>query len=157
MVRRLMEFEQMKKYLQKLYQDFSLYYRGDRIITLSHPLIGYKKVMLSYKSNESPTKEIIATLEIPAGALVRIPPRWNFMSYHKYRASEAKVVNLTYQKTGEPYTGDAAHSLVEFNFFYKIGEVVKPTHQPFSMDRFDDCASGIHFFLSRKEAEGFWL
>ena len=37
-------------------------------------------------------------------------------------------------------------------FVYKIGETVRPCG-PFNEDRWNECASGIHFFITRKEAE----
>jgi hypothetical protein len=38
------------------------------------------------------------------------------------------------------------------NFTYRIGDVVRPS-EPFDDDRWNECASGIHFYLTRVEAE----
>jgi hypothetical protein len=37
------------------------------------------------------------------------------------------------------------------DFTYKTGETVRP-EKPFSDDWTDECASGIHFFITREEA-----
>jgi len=38
------------------------------------------------------------------------------------------------------------------SYFYEKGMTVRPT-KPFDEDRWNECASGIHFFLTREEAE----
>ena len=38
------------------------------------------------------------------------------------------------------------------NLSGRTGKIVKP-REPFSEDRWDECASGIHFYLTRIEAE----
>ncbi len=40
------------------------------------------------------------------------------------------------------------------NFIYKVGETVRPT-ESFCEDRWQECAAGIHFFLTREEAEAY--
>ena len=40
------------------------------------------------------------------------------------------------------------------NFIYKVGETVKPT-KPFNEDWTVECTSGIHFFITRIEAENY--
>ena len=39
-------------------------------------------------------------------------------------------------------------------FFYRTGETVVPI-EPFDTDRWNECGSGIHFFITRKEAEDY--
>ena len=39
-------------------------------------------------------------------------------------------------------------------FKYKVGETVRP-RDPFDEDRWNECGSGIHFFLTREEAEAY--
>ena len=39
-------------------------------------------------------------------------------------------------------------------FHYRVGETVRP-REPFCENRWEECASGIHFFLTRAEAEAY--
>lgn len=68
----------------------------------------------------------------------------------KCRASEAKVLAIQDMK-GNDRPDIIAQSMFDFNTFYKVGETVK-TRTPFCENRFEECASGIHFFTSRQEA-----
>ena len=43
-------------------------------------------------------------------------------------------------------------SVYDDSFIYKVGDTIRPT-EPFNDDRFIECASGIHFFIDRGEAE----
>ena len=67
----------------------------------------------------------------------------------KCRASEAFVLAI-YDTEGNQV--DSGMSKYDSSFIYKVGETVKPT-QPFDNDRWNECGSGIHFFLSRAVAE----
>ena len=40
------------------------------------------------------------------------------------------------------------------DFNYRLGETVRP-RQPFDENRWEECASGIHFFLTKEEAEAY--
>jgi len=40
------------------------------------------------------------------------------------------------------------------NFIYRVGETVKPT-EPFDDNWMEECSSGIHFFITRLEAENY--
>jgi hypothetical protein len=42
----------------------------------------------------------------------------------------------------------------DVGFVYRVGETVRP-REPFDENRWDECASGIHFFLTREEAEDY--
>ena len=46
------------------------------------------------------------------------------------------------------------HSDYDSNFTYKVGETIKPSKE-FNADRWEECASGIHFFITRLEAENY--
>jgi len=87
-------------------------------------------------------KKLIAELYIPSKAL-RVSA-----TTRKCRASEAKVIAI--------YSGDKkvneGYSKYENDFIYKVGEKVNPT-KPFDTNRWNECASGIHFFVTRQEAE----
>jgi hypothetical protein len=63
----------------------------------------------------------------------------------KCRASEAIVLEL-------PPGIACGHSLHDWNFTYTRGCTVKPK-EDFCEDRWQECASGIHFYLTREEAE----
>jgi len=93
-------------------------------------LIVYKKL-----------KEGVAVLRIPADA-----NRSNAAG-RKCRASKAVVVEL-------PEGLAVGHSQCDPSFEYIVGETVEPT-KPFCEDRWMECASGIHFFITRGEAEMF--
>jgi hypothetical protein len=131
--------------------------RGEEhmIIKLKKPLIGYKKV-LCVKTGSS----VIVKLEIPKGALVRTETDGYYsnvmLKCGKKRASSARVISLTTlnshvsktKKTEPMSSGNTkGHSI---NFV--PGKKVRP-HE-FSHDD-DACAGGIHFFLSRYEAESY--
>ena len=96
-------------------------------IVLTEPMTGYKK------SNEGK----IITLEIPIGAKV-----FSINNY-KRRTSKCKVINMQ-GKT-------ELSSIHDTNFKYHVGDEIE-------IKDFDDrynveCSTGIHFFLTRKEAK----
>ena len=64
----------------------------------------------------------------------------------KCRASEALVL--------EVIGADQAHSQFDGTFVYRAGETVRPV-EPWCEDRWNECASGIHFFITREEAEAY--
>ena len=45
---------------------------------------------------------------------------------------------------------DVAYSGHDPNFIYKIGEIVEVAD--FDTDRWNECSTGIHFFITRQEA-----
>ncbi len=64
----------------------------------------------------------------------------------KCRAEYAKVIEIFGAKKGI--------SNHDNNFIYEVGKIVKPT-KPFSENWQDECASGIHFFITKIEAENY--
>jgi len=100
------------------------------LITPEGDIIGYKKCKYN----------VIVKLLIPAEA-----KRCNATG-RKCRAEFAKVL--------EVYGTDIAQSKYDETFIYKPGETVKP-REPFDENRFNECSSGIHFFLTREEAEAY--
>lgn len=52
--------------------------------------------------------------------------------------------------------GKTAKSVYDHDVIYEVGKETLPA-KPFNEDRWDECASGIHFFITRKEAEDFNL
>ena len=85
---------------------------------------------------------LIATLYIPSSA------QRSSATTRKCRASKAKVIAIT-DATGKAY--NEGFSNYKSGFIYKVGEYVEPT-KPFNPDRWNECASGIHFFITRQEA-----
>jgi hypothetical protein len=74
----------------------------------------------------------------------------------KCRASEVKVLAIYEKGNTLPlgYTPKTLHSKHDSRFIYKIGETITP--DSYNPDIRIECANGIHFFMTRKEAEE-WL
>ena len=70
----------------------------------------------------------------------------------KCRAEFAQVVELI-DAEGKPFAGVGV-SNYRGDFTYKTGETVRPL-EPFSDDWTNECASGIHFFITREEAAAY--
>jgi len=62
----------------------------------------------------------------------------------KCRASEVVVLEIDGKKTG------IAVSLQDEKFIYKVGKTIKI--KDFDEDRWNECSSGIHFFITKEEA-----
>jgi len=82
---------------------------------------------------------VICHLRIPADA-----KRVGGLLGRKCRASKAEVLS------GE---GNSSH---DPSFLYKVGQIMEPK-QVFNDSIQEECASGIHFFLTRIEAENYLL
>lgn len=67
---------------------------------------------------------------------------------NKCRAEFAKVLKFY------PDCITEDKSLYNPNFLYEINQTVRPTYR-FNRNRWEECTSGIHFFLTRKEAEAY--
>ena len=66
----------------------------------------------------------------------------------KCRCSEALVLDID---------DGALQEVINYNFsrtVYKVGEDVRPDR--FDTCRWEECTNGIHFFITRKEAEEYW-
>ena len=88
---------------------------------------------------------VIAKLLIPETA------KRSSATGRKCRASDAVVIAL-YDSNGNEV--QEAVSQYEYDFIYRVGETVRPT-RPFDENRWKECAPGIHFFVTREEAERF--
>lgn len=65
----------------------------------------------------------------------------------KCRCDKAEVLEIT--KDGEPV--EVTFSDHDFTFMYQVGKIVEePKYDP---DRWKTCAPGIHFFMTKEEAE----
>ena len=87
----------------------------------------------------------IVELEIPADA------KRSNASGRKCRASKARVVSITDLEGNAVDDDQRAFSWHDNTFIYSVGATVEPT-EPFDEDRWNECAPGIHFFITREEA-----
>ena len=95
--------------------------------------IGYKKCR----------NNLIVKLEIPEDAY-----RCSATS-KKCRCSKAKVLSITNLDGSELKSGVAV-SKYDSSFVYRIGETVEVTD--FDQNRWNECSTGIHFFMNREDA-----
>ena len=103
-------------------------------------IIGWKKVELGH---DDCSMTGIAKLLIPGDA------KRSNASGRKCRASKAVVLALE-EIDGTPFKGRAM-SQRDHSFIYEVGKTVYPD-KPYENDRWEECASGIHFFITREEA-----
>ena len=94
--------------------------------------IGYKKCR----------NNLIVELEIPEDAY-----RCSATS-KKCRCSKAKVLSIT-NLDGSESKSDVAVSKYDSSFVYRIGETVEVTD--FDQNRWNECSTGIHFFMNRED------
>ena len=95
-------------------------------------IVGWKKAIAN-------GKQIIVKLRIPTEA------KRSNATGRKCRAEFADVLEID--------GADVAHSDHDSNFEYRVGQRVVP--DSFDDDRWDECSHGIHFFITREEAEGY--
>lgn len=88
----------------------------------------------------------IVELEIPADALR------SSSTTRKCRCSKAKVISIT-NLDGTPSDIKSVASRLNSKFIYTIGETVEVPN--FDTNRWNECAPGIHFFITRQEAVDF--
>ena len=67
----------------------------------------------------------------------------------KCRCSKAKVISIT-NLDGTNANTNAVISKRDPNFIYKVGETVEVKN--FDTNRWNECSTGIHFFMTRQEA-----
>ena len=67
----------------------------------------------------------------------------------KCRCSKAKVLSITNIDGTDANVGMAI-SKYDRNFIYKVGETIEVPN--FDTDRWNECSTGIHFFITRQEA-----
>ena len=92
--------------------------------------------------------EYIIELEIPSDALR------SSSTTRKCRCSKAKVVSIT-NFDGTPLDVKSVASNYDSEFIYNLGETVEVPN--FDTNRWNECAPGIHFFITRQEAVEFGL
>ena len=89
-------------------------------------------------------EKVIVKLEIPADA------KRSSATSRKCRASKAKVLDIT-SIDGKKHYKIAGSCWADY-FKYKVGETVEPTNGEFDTNRWNECAVGIHHFITREEA-----
>ena len=106
----------------------------------SGAFVGYKKVM-------TPMGPAIAKLQVPASA------KRSSATTRKCRVSKAKVVwiELLALRDGKNVRVVSAFSNYDNEFTYHVGKTVEVTD--FDPNRWNECSTGIHLFMTRKEAE----
>ena len=67
----------------------------------------------------------------------------------KCRCSKAKVISIT-TPSGDKTNITEVHSNYDPNFIYKLGEYVEV--KDFDDNRWNECSTGIYFFITRQEA-----
>ena len=102
-------------------------------------LIGYKKADCTRGS-------VILTIEIPEGA------KRSNAAGRKCRAEYARLIAI--DSIGWEYDGSPVYSKHKPDFIYPaIGETVTPDR--WDDDRWNECSNGVHFFITRYEAENY--
>ena len=87
--------------------------------------------------------ELIAEIEILSDA------KRSSATTRKCRCDKAKVIAITL-KDGTPFAGEYGVSQHDSSFLYKIGDIVSVDN--YDNDRWNECSTGIHFFITRQEA-----
>ena len=106
--------------------------------------IGFKKAYAIVETNKL-HQFVIVKLRIPDDA------KRSSATTRKCRCNKAEVISIT------SFDGNAefkeAFSIHDKTFKYKIGEIVSV--DDFDEDRWNECSTGIHFFITREEAVNF--
>ena len=115
----------------------------------SGSFIGWKKAYLlgshvSFCGGQLAKEGVIVKLEIAEDA------KRSSSTGRKCRCSKAKVLEIQ-TIDGKTLDGVTAHSAYVPSFEYTAGKIVEPNEE-FCEERFEACASGIHFFIDREEA-----
>ena len=97
---------------------------------LDSPLTGYKTTL----------ENVVITVEIPAGAIVFC------INGNKYRANRAKITDMAGY--------EILHSHYDPRFEYRLGQEIEI--KDFNLMYNIECASGFHFFRTRKEAKNYF-
>jgi len=96
----------------------------------------------AYTAYKKLSSGFIAELEIPADAIR------SSATSRKCRASKAYVVSITDVDGNHPVS--KASSKWDPSFIYEVGKMVEVPD--FDLDRWNDCSTGIHHYITRAEA-----
>ena len=102
-----------------------------------------KGSFIGFKKCSGSLGDCIVELEIAEDALR------SSATTRKCRCSKAKVLSIT-NLDGSPYDENRAFSRRDSSFEYAVGKTVEVNE--FDTDRWNECSSGIHFFITREEA-----
>lgn len=124
--------------------------------------IGWKKALISITQDDFCVRiPVIVKLRIPNGA------KRSSATGRKCRCSEAKVLDIqdvvfSYTSSSDAPDGHSIAGVVQeafssynTDFKYKIGETVRV--EDFDENRWNECSTGIHFFITRQEAVDYVL
>ena len=103
--------------------------------------IGFKKAIL-FNSNIPDKPHVIVKLKILENA------KRSSATTRKCRCSEAEVISIT--SLNGNYSLTKAFSSFNPDFMYEVGKIVAVDN--FDEDRWNECSTGIHFFITRDEA-----
>ena len=98
---------------------------------------------IGWKKAEGNKNKVIVKLQIPSDA------KRSSATTRKCRCSKAEVIAI-YNLDGTEAEETTCHSDYDKNFIYEVGKTVEVTD--FNENRWNECAAGIHFFISRQEA-----
>lgn len=101
-------------------------------------VIGWKK---AFADDDTP---VIVKLLIPADA------KRSNSTGRKCRANKAQILDLQDRQGNSLPPDTTAYSSYDTDFTYRTGETVHV--EDFDTDRWNECAPGIHFFITRIEA-----
>nr|DAE60777.1 MAG TPA: pentapeptide repeat protein [Caudoviricetes sp.] len=113
--------------------------QAQTVICPEGTIIGWKKARLSS------AERVIVKLLIPDDA------KRSNASGRKCRCSYAKVLDIQHLDGTSIDHGECVFSDHDRNFCYEVGKTVYPT-LPFDENRWNECAPGIHFYITREEA-----
>ena len=99
---------------------------------------------VAWKNCETENGSVIVKLLIPEDA------RRSSGTGRKCRSDRAIVLDIQ-TIDGDTVKGAIAWSRHDKDFTYEVGKTVTP-NKPFCENRFNECSSGIHFFVNRQEA-----
>lgn len=103
--------------------------------------IGFKQAYAIIKTYKL-CKKVIVKLRIPDDA------KRSSATTRKCRCDKAEVISITSLDGKTEF--EEACSIYDNTFIYKIGEIVSVDN--FDEDRWNECSTGIHFFITREEA-----
>lgn len=107
-------------------------------------IIGYK-ILRTVKGDKNLMHKLLATLEIPAGV------KRSSAIGNKCRCEYAKVLSIIDENGNKYDIGKSAIiRRIGNQLIYKVGEYVYANS--FDENRFNECAPGIHFFMTPEEA-----
>ena len=103
--------------------------------------IGFKKAII-FNSDILDDLHVIVTLKILENA------KRSSATTRKCRCSEAEVISIT--SLNGNYSLTKAFSAFNPDFMYEVGKIVAVDN--FDENRWNECSTGIHFFITRDEA-----